>query len=282
MATIEAMIPRKRRTKGDGYSIPKMPSLDAGDGNFSDSCSDSGCSTGKRKPKRRRTNQNDDPMLAMSVCSLESEGSFSGYSEAEEDNGSNKENGNKRQRTDKGAVPEVPQALRVPTEYLKLKEYDQEDIKEYCWGCDYRFGSSRIAGLHANVDDVYAAFEQNRDLPIDRLAELIEQTHEERIYLPALRAGEHVEPWPAEMIKTHLRIHMVEPSLQLNALVKDANVIVSALKDSLIEMIDCGDGTKKPVPNNRNIKSYREFGVYVTKLLQNQRHFVNNSRTKRN
>lgn len=257
---------RKKRTKDEGYSIPRVPGMVGDFGDFGTEASDSEPEEYKKKKKRRRTKVKAEVEDYESVTSI---------SDEDESVPSNKS-------TVKPKAEEVVKALPVPTEFVKLREFDKEDTEEYCWGCDFRFGQSRIAGMHANMDDVWFAFDHNRDLPLDKLAELISKVQEERVYLPALSAGEDAEPWPEDIIKIHLRVHMVEPVLQLNADVKDANVIKSALKDTLIEMIDDGSGEKKPTPNTKNIKAYREFGVYNMKLYQVQRHFVNTGRIRRN
>jgi hypothetical protein len=166
---------------------------------------------------------------------------------------------------DKKGNAAPPEPSYVSLEHAKI------DDEEYCWGCETRFGMSQLKGKLASLDKLWKAFERNQDLRIEKLAELLCKAHQKFIYND--RIGE-VEPWPPDVILQHLKVHMINPKLQFDAMVKDTNVLVNNLRNACLKRNAKGNYI---VPDKTNTELFLKANKHLSSLLKEQAKFNSSS-----
>ncbi len=197
--------------------------------------------------------------------------------EAEEDDDEEEGSGGKGKR--RSAY--VPPPVIIP-DYVELNMFEEKSNCSECWGCLYRFGPSRIRSKNSTADKIYDTFVKNmKDLPLEALCTLIEAVFEKLIYEPSVTAvqiskkGVAVEPWPYDIIMSHLKHHMQDPRLKLKAMFRDNEIIEAKIKNTLMEMKQQADGSTKPEPSFKNIKSFIQFQNHQLNVFKHVQLFEN-------
>ena len=104
------------------------------------------------------------------------------------------------------------------------------DCAGVCQGCELEFGPRSVGMLKK----VWSTFEQNRELPIERLSKLISDAFEQLIVVPSIESGgEIIDSWNPRSVEIHLSYHMVDERLMTLTSLKTLRSLESSLKDRI-------------------------------------------------
>lgn len=161
-------------------------------------------------------------------------------------------------------------------EYAQLTIFEEKSNCDQCWGCIHRFGASRIRSKNSTMDKIFSEFMKNKaDLPLEMLCILLQDMQAELVWRPSVKAvaisktGVAVEPWPSDIVMSHLVDHIQDPALKMKALIRDAAIIEKSLKNTLIEYDNYPDGSKRATPVFKNILIYMKFNMYQMQISKN-------------
>lgn len=182
------------------------------------------------------------------------------------------------------------QKLQAPQpNYVQLTIFEEKSNCDKCWGCLHRFGTSRIRTKNASADTIFGEFIRNKtDLPLEALCNLLQDMQAALVWRPSVKAvalakkGVAVEPWPSDIVMSHLVDHMQDAALKMKALIRDAALIEKTLKNTLIQNEEFPDGSTKPTPVLKHLMPYIRFNVYQIQLQKYAEVFKGSAQTKKN
>lgn len=80
-----------------------------------------------------------------------------------------------------------------------------------CWGCVHKFGVDSAKGKYPIVSELWAIYDENKDIPLEQVASMIEAYYEDRIVKPKVARGEkNIIIWTAKDILIHLTQHDID------------------------------------------------------------------------
>lgn len=101
---------------------------------------------------------------------------------------------------------------------------------QVCQGCELDFGQRSVGPLK----QIWTKFEENRELPIGKLAELISDCFEQLVVIPSIESGgEIISSWSASSVETHLTSHMIDDRLISITSLKTLRALENSLKDRI-------------------------------------------------
>lgn len=99
-----------------------------------------------------------------------------------------------------------------------------------CWGCIHKLSKTRVIGKYPIIDDMYNILEENKDIPLEQVAQMIEKFYFEKIVKKKLyNKDQHILLWTAKEIMVHLTQHDIEPARiiqeDIRTLIKLKNIV---------------------------------------------------------
>lgn len=132
---------------------------------------------------------------------------------------------------DSDKTPGESESENEINEFINFTDASSKSVvcESSCWGCLQPFGKKTKVGKNKAMDQLNAAFFENKDLHEIKLASLISSLHEE-LFVKTQTNKDTIKIWTRDSVLTHLR-SMLDPEVTFRRNIHDLNVIEQNVKN---------------------------------------------------